>query len=208
MQKEVDFSSVVITLMKSLEYEMKIRFLYGYLYYLHAEVPVDEYISDNSLSPTTKRYNPYNRGMILFQARDGDIEYIIPETKDTDFTLGSFKYVVGMMPNQSGREITGQYTLPDASAVKYCEQKLMCRKSVEANNGGDWLSAIVNKIDSITALRNDAAHGGVILSRMSAESAFMDLIRIKKILVNLVDGSDSAWIDQVVETRERRARCR
>ena len=181
-EARLDFSCVIIPLMKTLEHELKIRFYNGYIDYLKGKhYNIDKYIRLNNIDNIRKGYD---RGGIILTTRSGKKDYSDYIRYPNKYTLGSFIYSTGLLSLK--REIGEDGKVADQTMIDYCQECLLRERLPNDEKVDSWLYELATHIEKIRDERNDSAHGGNIMNSFSANEALNYLVLIKKILVNLV----------------------
>lgn len=182
---ELDYSSVIVPLMKCLEYELRIRFYNRYIKFLKQRYPINEFIYINGLEQ--KPIGTKTRGCILYQGKDGTFDYNDPIRYPNQFTLGKFAYVIGFL-NSRNRNLSEPEHV-DPTLLDYCRTKLFRKSDSTEQEIESWLYELALQIegkDGLSDMRNTSAHGGSVKHFSSAKTALEDLVLLKKILVDLV----------------------
>ena len=172
----IDYSAVILPLMKALENELQCKIYKKYLEYLLSTYSADTYIKENGIVPETKK-------MIL--KKIGKSWCFLKS--DRLCTLGGVAFALG-------RYDKGKY-VPDKTAVHFCADKLINwsdyiklygNVSNKNNAAGEWIVNLTEDIEQIRRLRNQAAHGGTILDEPKARWSLDYLLVIRKFLVNTI----------------------
>lgn len=166
---DFDFSSVIMPIMKALEVEMKSYFYMGYIDFLREHYSVAEYMGAVNI----KSYKERNK---VLQRADA-IRYCLV-TEKTDFTIGNFRYTLGAL------ELRKLHI--DKPFLEYCKQELFQETNCNIDQLSKWLCNLIYDLEPLRRIRNDSAHGGKINNQTDAEKTLNDLIRVKKILVEIV----------------------
>lgn len=199
LQSKFDYSGVISLLMRALELELKKRFCIGYMSYLRecCPNPVD-FLHKNGL-----RWNLKDKDIkgIVKYVKDDDsspLQYISYDGDNTEdgsyyFSMGKLNRFTGYKAGRNQKEATIHI---DATFLEYLKWKTN-DKAKRANHESpkdttidkkirDWVRTISNNVDSMRLMRNNASHGGVILSIESAMQIFNTLILVRKVLKELV----------------------
>lgn len=180
IQEDIDYSCVILPLMKALELELKRVFSLKYLQYLEEVVKTpEEYRSLNKIKLQKLRDEwavSYCCGQYTFKKSD-----LCHDAKNTPpylvtrFTLGNLNYIVGRRDTKNG-------TLFYKTAHDFC-------KTVIDEDTDKWLKYITSSVDMILNQRNEAAHAGKIASDMDAKYCWEQIIYINTLIRNIVLGT-------------------
>lgn len=171
----VDFSIVVSPLLRALELELKIRLYEQYLDYLKNTFHnVEDYLNYNNISGF---YEIKSRNIII--TKNAENVYCFENQENNKFTLGSLKYFFGMKnkKTQESQEITIDKSALDFLSIHVKKDNLSLPL---------WVENLCNDIETVRGLRNESSHGGTILSLNDAQYIINQLIKIKRILINLI----------------------
>lgn len=175
--KDVDFSSCISLLMRGLEYEIKLRFYKGYLSYLQDKYSDPaRYIEKNKLdrSDVTK-----TRTTILYKDRSGDLHY-------KDYRISKHSYTLGSITASIGYENTNNEdnVKVDATFMEYCKNALI-ESEWDRNAIKEWIHNICDNVEALRVMRNNASHGGRVLTEADAEYVLDQMVFTQKILEKL-----------------------
>lgn len=176
---EVDFGSVISLALKALEYELDKRFHKGYLNYLRENIKTcEQYCSINNLSINSILQD--RRDLFFINNKNKQIEFFNPDGFCSKFTIGSFEFILGI-------KTEGSLTSLDNTVVSYIAECLYKKLKLTNSQIKDWVIALNNDIGKLRRLRNDASHGGKILTVIDAKDCFDMMLYTKKIMLRLVD---------------------
>lgn len=182
---DMDFSAVVLPMMKSLEHELRVRFCDQYIKFLKVKYPtIEEYAKANNIAQSLGRIRKNKKALFIkcdneeFKYADGNVAY-------EQFSLGSFKFTLSKV-NRNVTEID-EGILVDNTAIEFCETELFRHENDSDFSTEQWLVKLICDVDALTTRRNDSAHGGNVLGEEVAQSTWRDLITIQRILVDLVE---------------------
>ncbi len=171
----IDFSIVVSPLLRALELELKIRLYEQYLDYLKNTFHnVEDYLNYNNISGF---YEIKSRNIII--TKNAENVYCFEDQGSNKFTLGSLKYFFGInnTKTQGSRK-----TIIDKSAFDF----LSIHLKKDNLSPPLWIENLCNDIETVRRLRNESSHGGTILSLNDAQYTINQLIKIKRILINIL----------------------
>lgn len=196
---DIDFTSVITPLAKSLEAELAEFFYKGYILYL----------KKNSISP-----DEFSANDCFIDCYNGKQNYNSPNST-WNFSLGAMPYVVGVKDCSYAKKF-GVFTLLDTPIhrdgrttinkhmVAYADYLF----KADAFSVEDRLADIVNflidfsvDVNDIKNIRNPSAHGEV-MSCSHAEQCGDYLIKVKRIIGGLLDKIDMEALGQLV-TRDK-----
>ena len=183
-KKAIDYSAVIMPLMKSLEYELKNCFYKNYLTFLKNTYTPDQYIKINHIDKgTTSDWEICCRRPKIIDSnlyeQSYQIDYIIPQ-EDDEFYLSNLSRTLGVY-NRA-------YSI-DATAISYGKTLIVSEVSVLDKDIMEWLQNIAYHVDQLVGLRNDSAHGGKIMKREDAAIVLSELITTEKLLLKIANPS-------------------
>lgn len=181
-----DYSAVIAPLGKALEGELKIRFYDGYMKYL---------IETFATPENYKEYN--NLTNTQFDSRSKSLFYITNKTcqfadyiHHPNFRIGSLRFILGI--DKAGNTYNRK-TFCDQSVIDYTQKILyspkMNKKTKEEID--NFLKELSDNVDTLRKLRNEADHPGANLTIEDANKVLNIMIYTKKILLKLLDPTDS-----------------
>ena len=181
----MDFSAVVLPMMKSLEHELRIRFCDKYIEYLKREYPtLEDFTTANNIYKKPGGVRKDKKALFIKDEISGDTIYADGSIAYEQFSLGSFKYTLSKV-DRDIEELEKAIEL-DHTAIEFCNQSLF-KNYISDEDTREWLTKLICEVETLIKRRNDSAHGGNVLDEMSAQSTWRDLITIQKVLVSLVE---------------------
>ena len=184
-QEYMDFSAVVLPMMKSLEHELRIRFCDKYIEYLKREYPtLEDFTTANNIYKKPGGVRKDKKVLFIKDEISGDTIYADGSIAYEQFSLGSFKYTLSKV-DRDIEELEKAIEL-DHTAIEFCNQSLF-KNYISDEDTREWLTKLICEVETLIKRRNDSAHGGNVLDEMSAQSTWRDLITIQKVLVSLVE---------------------
>ena len=182
--KNLDFSSAIVPLMKTLEHEVRIRFYDGYIKYLKIHYKdINRFMDENRIYSYDKNKLIRSRGGILYYG-GGDPEFSDPDIGYKNYTLGNFIYSTGLL--DLNRECKSRGKSADTSMIEYCRNRLFRDNSKDDTVIDKQLFDLASAIDKLRKTRNESAHGGNVKGINDAEKALNMLLLSEKILVDMV----------------------
>ena len=162
-------------MLRALELELKIRLYEQYLDYIKNTFNnVEDFLNYNNISGF---YEIKSRNSIIVKKNEN--VYCFENQENNKFTLGSLKYFFGMnnKKTQESQEITIDKSALDFLSIHVKKDNLSLPL---------WVENLCNDIETVRGLRNESSHGGTILSLNDAQYIINQLIKIKRILINLI----------------------
>lgn len=174
----IDFSAVVMPVSKALEEELKSRFGIKYLEFCKSTYPdCNDYIRINNLCSNDAFKI---RDNILYKKNN---KYYYKQNIN-GFTLGSFEFTFGIPGFKDKKDSSIK---PDKSGIIFCKDRLFKSQFKGTDDIESFLINLRNELFSLRRLRNDAAHGGKIVSYSDATNCINVIMFVKKILNNIID---------------------
>lgn len=178
----LDFSCVIVPLMKCIEYELRIRFYNKYIDYLRSKYTPVHFFRINGIENEDNETK--KRGKIIIQGRGG-FRYSDYVRYPNNYTLGSFSYSVGFLDTY--HKTLSAPGCADRTMLDYCRDELFRERNCEEQKIQDWLYNLAINIHDLSDERNTSAHGGSVKTVFSATEALNELVLIEKILIDLVE---------------------
>lgn len=170
----VDYGGVISLLMRALELELRLRFHKKYIEFLESKYPDPlSFAVKNNLQKSD-----YVRIRASLLRRTGDrICYQNPDKSGGVFVQGAFRYVIGL------HQVNNEYDT-DNTMKEYCRDCLFS-KNLSDDQINATLHTLYKDVEIMRRMRNNASHGGVVLSQGDAEFAFDRMILTYKMLNKL-----------------------
>ena len=178
-RQNIDYSCIIILLMKALELELKKIFSYEYLNYLmDVDISPQKYSELNGIAfKIIKKEWPIACKKGIYYIKKSDFDLVDDEDIDpvmiARFTLGNLNYIVGRHDEEDGRHFHN-------TVIDFCKNRF------KLDNVVKWLTYITTSVDGIRIKRNKAAHAGGIASINDAEFCFNQMIFINKLIENVI----------------------
>ncbi|MGN1394581.1 MAG: hypothetical protein ACI4V7_11235 [Succinivibrionaceae bacterium] len=174
---KIDFSCVILPLMKALEFELKLIFSHKYLEYLKNSIcSSDNYCKiNNIMTKNIAQEWPFYKNNTEYFLKISDFYPIEKKFKPQSvakFTLGNLAYIVGR------KKIKDKVYFYD-TAIAFCEF-LGVEKPIE------WLKYITESIDLLIYQRNSSAHAGKIGTIMDVSYCLDRTLLINKLIRHIV----------------------
>lgn len=176
-QKNIDFSCVILPLMKALELELKQLFSYKYLKYLtDVNMTARRYCEINSVDyKKIKKEWPFYKSDNEFLLKISDFTPVttkIYPSAVAKFTLGNLAYIVGRKKEKDNISFYN-------SAIDFC-------KWLGVKKPQRWLKYVTESVDMLIHQRNASAHAGKIETIMDLNYCLDKMFFINKLIRNIV----------------------
>ena len=193
--REFDFSGVISLLMRSLEFELKIRFCIEYLHYLQTQYPDPyKYLKKNGLAGWGEKnvLVKYNKDEEKLCYISYDLNF---DNKSSHFfSLGKIDRFTGFKESSSeeGTNISVDITFLDylksimKNDYKRTKHESKAEKREREKKIKAWVGRISGIVTTLKVTRDKASHGGIVLNIEDAVDTFNKLILVDKVLKELV----------------------